>query len=338
MFLVGDELSQAVSEILREKTCRCAVAFWGKGASKKLGKGVAQSKIICNLRSGGTNPFEVEKLRKKSSVKQCDTLHAKVYIGAKRSVISSANVSSNGLGLEDIEQAHWVEAGVVLDTTPTISTWFEKLWKNSREISSGDLTQAKDAWKRRQRSKPAALSFASFDPDQAEVPLLYWVSDDDYEFNEKAIKAQLGVVNAETKKLIDDSLEVDKQDWEIMSPGKWIVVWEYKEGEKGLPKKRPKPYWFFTGRRIDKSFRYTNEQHFRDSVLKADMTPNPPFDFNVPEVLDSFIGTLSDDQFSELRADWNGGFYTEERMSLIRSFWKKCKENYLSNISTKLRR
>jgi hypothetical protein len=75
-FVAGNDLSKAINEILREDTCRCAVAFWGKGARKNLATNAAQLKLICNLRSGGTNPFEIEKLLR-ISIRQCDTLHAR---------------------------------------------------------------------------------------------------------------------------------------------------------------------------------------------------------------------------------------------------------------------
>ena len=113
-FLYEDELDQAIKAILGEDECCAAVAFWGKGASdllKKKNRG-AKAKIICNLMSGGTNPYEVEKLMKIAHVKQLNDLHAKVYIGRDSSIVASANVSGNGLGLEGLEQNRWREAGL----------------------------------------------------------------------------------------------------------------------------------------------------------------------------------------------------------------------------------
>ncbi len=57
---------QTIVPQLRELTkssssIRIAVAFWGAGASEQLGLAprAADSRIICNLKSGGTNPDEI---------------------------------------------------------------------------------------------------------------------------------------------------------------------------------------------------------------------------------------------------------------------------------------
>ncbi len=75
----------ATAEIARlSKSSRkvmLAVAFWGDGATEelRLGKKGQSTTVVCNLRSGGTNPHEIEKLITKGvSVRQCDTLHGKV--------------------------------------------------------------------------------------------------------------------------------------------------------------------------------------------------------------------------------------------------------------------
>jgi len=280
-FLVGDELGRAINEILGEERCSCAVAFWGKGALKKLANRGNLSRLICNLQSGGTNPFEIEKIPK-DRIKQCDTLHAKVYVGKNRAVISSANVSSNGLGFEDVEQAHWIEAGVVLYETSDALKWFDELWETSQEITDDDLKQAKINWKKRQRSKPSLLSFADFDVDQENIPLLYWVAKSEWEHNGDAIKKQLGADDDQTQKLIDESLEVERFDRDAMRAGTWIVVWEVKQN--GLPKRQPAPYWFFTSRLVERAFRYKGERIYRDAVLKADNPPAVPFNLREPRV------------------------------------------------------
>jgi len=43
------------------------------------------SKVIANLRMGGTNPYALRKVR--AEIRQNDRLHAKVYIGAERLVV-----------------------------------------------------------------------------------------------------------------------------------------------------------------------------------------------------------------------------------------------------------
>ena len=127
-FLYEDELDQAIKAILGEDECCAAVAFWGKGASDLLKKKQgAKAKIICNLMSGGTNPYEVERLMTVAHVKQLNELHAKVYIGRDSSIVASANVSANGLGLQGPEQARWMEAGVKIETSREMREWFDRL-------------------------------------------------------------------------------------------------------------------------------------------------------------------------------------------------------------------
>lgn len=81
-----------------------AVAFWGRGAAERLGLlgRSAGQKIICNLRMGGTNPDEIERLMTEGvEVRQADDLHAKVYLFDQAVVIGSSNASSNGLSFQD---------------------------------------------------------------------------------------------------------------------------------------------------------------------------------------------------------------------------------------------
>jgi hypothetical protein len=319
-FLSGEQLSREIGKLLKEGGARCAVAFWGKGASEKFSGKTSGLKLICNLRSGGTNPFEIEKLPR-NAIKQCDTLHAKVCIGAARAVVSSANISCNGLGLEDIEQARWIEAGVLLQDISTVSNWFDDMWDDARPISDNDLKAANELWKKRQRSKPTLLSFRDFDPETTDVPLLYWIADHDWEYGRGAL-LELGGGEA-AQCMIDNSLEVGPSDREAMRPGKWIMVYEISNS--GRPKRRPRPYWFFTGRLIEKSFRYAGQKQYLDSVLCADVLPPSPFDLREPQTLDVIFDTLFDNKFRIFSGDFH---YTPNIMHLTRSFWKTCKERY----------
>jgi hypothetical protein len=82
-FLVGPALNKAIQKITEEDDVRCAVAFWGKGAETLFRDLKLQKvQIVCNLSSGGTNPFVIEEIKTAGAVvRQLDVLHAKVYIG-----------------------------------------------------------------------------------------------------------------------------------------------------------------------------------------------------------------------------------------------------------------
>ena len=87
---------------------------------------------------------------KNVSVYQLDTLHAKVVIADAGALISSANVSTNGLALEGVTAQTWQEAGVLLPWAATSRSetidWFQRLWDKARAIEDSDLEQAELLW------------------------------------------------------------------------------------------------------------------------------------------------------------------------------------------------
>jgi len=213
--------------------------------------------------------------------------------------------------------------------TAEISKWFDALWEKSGRIEDPHLALAKDAWKLRQRAKPSLQSIADLDVEKGKTPLLYWLGDSDWEYNKKSIKEYFGNVTKGNLSLIDDGLEAETPlDAVAMNPGTWVVVWEPKTN--GDPKRTPKPYWFYTGRLVPKSFRYVGETRSRDTVIPADLRPSVPFDLNAPHVLDAFIETLSSDQYKELRTlEYKGAWFTADRLRLMNMFWRSCKDRYL---------
>lgn len=157
-----------------EGELRVAVAFWGKGALDHIHPDVTRPiRVICNLLSGGTNPNVIEVLweRSKASpetvkIYQCDRLHAKVILGSNQALVGSANLSSNGLSLEDDEVVNWVEAGILTNDTNDLSrigTWFETLWSSEemRPIRKKDLLAAKEAWNKRRGARTNTKADAS---------------------------------------------------------------------------------------------------------------------------------------------------------------------------------
>jgi hypothetical protein len=162
-FLVDQEVTQPI---------RVAVAFWGTGADFKL-RGACR--IICDLASGLCNPVVIASLldRDNAVVLQLPGLHAKVVVGSAGAVISSANMSINGLGAEGADASGTIEAGYfVAPDTPDhrqVSAWFEEQWAHATDISEDDLAAAALRWESRNREilapeaatdRPSALSFA----------------------------------------------------------------------------------------------------------------------------------------------------------------------------------
>lgn len=161
MFLDSSNYKNAIETLINEEeNIDIAVAFWGQGAEKVLNQPGKKFRIICNLASGGTNPSVIEKIRAQSKsieVKQSDTLHAKIMIGNKSIITGSANISSNGLGLEGDEVAGWDEVGFLCNSSDIIkqaSDWFVSRWASAKEISDEDIANAKLQWAKRADTRP----------------------------------------------------------------------------------------------------------------------------------------------------------------------------------------
>lgn len=163
MFISSDDNTEAIGQLIRETDkLDCAVAFLGKKAEdilRKFSKAGCRCRCICNLSSGGTNPYAVETLMKTEiEIKNHPSLHAKVYIGEDYGIVSSANLSANGLGLEADELNGWIEAGYKVTDTKELSQmreWFNDLWNNKAEkIKKKDIENAKNAWNRRRIARP----------------------------------------------------------------------------------------------------------------------------------------------------------------------------------------
>ena len=117
------------------KSRRVAItAFVGKGARAFI-RNPMGVEIICWPKAGGTNPYELRKL-KKAGARICfaDRLHMKVYWAAKRgTIITSANLSTNALGAGNLK-----EFGVFLSADAVdIDHVIESL--KSRPLNKSDL-------------------------------------------------------------------------------------------------------------------------------------------------------------------------------------------------------
>ena len=147
-FLIGRALQEAIRDVLDSANVRCMVAFWGQGAEQWFGTNIRKARIICNLKMGGTNPEPIRLLRadaKRFDLRQCDVLHAKVYIGNKSAVVTSANMSANGLGFEGAVTKGWIEAGVRVTENDELNNWFDDIWNDQslvRQITDEDLKKA----------------------------------------------------------------------------------------------------------------------------------------------------------------------------------------------------
>jgi len=116
------------------------VAFWGAGAEHVIMPD-RHYRLVCNLSSGGTNPDVIRILMARDGVemRQLPDLHAKLVLTESGALVSSANLSANGL-LLDSGQRGWLEAGVLL---PASSDAYARARERTQALwgSAGSVTQ-----------------------------------------------------------------------------------------------------------------------------------------------------------------------------------------------------
>lgn len=329
--LTGDALSKAISGIMEERPVRCAVAFWGQGADKLFApmQLCSQIQIVCNLLAGGTNPNVIEKLQRAGvRIRQADRLHAKVYIGNKQAIITSANASTNGLGLEGAEQSYWTEAGVSVDVDRSIDTWFETLWEESREIGEDDIKKAKSKWKDRQRTKPTIESFRFFDPENDSLPLLTWWSDYNPELQENNIIEQVG---PDYQSIMDGAIDIEGKEDESIIINSCMLAW--RRNRDGLPsRKQPLEWWFFSNRVVRNAHRAPWESHLRDVVIRDTTERTGPFDLNDRIFKETLRDVLERDAFKTFRTDEYDGSWFCPRITEMKNLWRALHEEYCKRI------
>ena len=136
-----------------------AVAFFGLDSIELFRKSKDKKiRVICNLESGACNPYLIEKIHKHKNViiKTNPKLHAKTLIQKNSAIIGSANISSNGLSLEDNELSGWLETGVLTTSKSIISeskSWFNETWGSSVTVKTTDIEKYKALWRERRNSR-----------------------------------------------------------------------------------------------------------------------------------------------------------------------------------------
>lgn len=329
MLLSGAKLQAAIKEVLKGTRRDCAVAFWGRGAEALVGQpGKAKIRIICNLWTGSTNPAVVRQLQKEDiEVRQCDILHAKVYIGDEKAVVTSANASINGLGLEGKEQAHWIETGVVIKAE-TARAWFENLWRSSdcRPITSSDLARAQKLFKKRRLRRPS-ITFSDFEPKGGQYPLMNWWGDTDGKDDPDLIAKQLGISVEEAKDRTEYGTELFGDEDRAIPKYTWALCYYLGRGEK--PAKTGKLEWACWGgpSAIAKDARTFDDGTTRDIMLTVEDPPPPPFEIT-KRFQKAFVQVLSEPKYRNISSgDCPGvSFFSKERKDLMRSAWKDIKK------------
>jgi hypothetical protein len=314
-FLSGLEIKQAIQNLKRQKRLWCAVAFWGKGADQIFETYPADTRLICNLQMGGTNPYVIRKLMDilgSEKVRHEPQLHAKVYIGDTQAVITSANASTNGLGLEGDEQANWIEAGTLVEFSDT-EEWFKQVWKDSKKIENSDLAKAETAWKARQQVKQLALpTFSQFVKTSPIFPLINWWPSRDDEANKG---------DSEDEDLSAYIKVKGNGDSKALTVGKWIL-W-FKRNQDGLPANNSLT-WHHISEVVS-----VKDKDYKFQTRQAEFPPPEPFDINDGKFKNEFCKLMGSEKYNDLRDDnYEGAYFTKGRTDLIDGFWKELKAEF----------
>jgi hypothetical protein len=168
-FLTGKHIVDAIqSSLSTTERADFAVAYWGKGATERLGLNKTNKpvRILCDLRSLACNPNELQKLLECGfELKSKDGLHAKVYITSGKVIIGSANASANGLRQEGDDIDSELEAAVVTSDERLMKEageWFQHHWNGAALVDKAFLDQIRPFW--RARPRPTLLSLLVANP------------------------------------------------------------------------------------------------------------------------------------------------------------------------------
>lgn len=328
MLLVENSLTQEIKNLLNNSTeLRIAVAFIGDGAEALIGTQVSEAQIICNLSMGGTNPYEVQKLINRfgmNNVKHIDNLHAKLYIGDEYAIVGSANMSSNGLGVQPFALK---EAGYKFQlNSESIEEvdWFSSLWSSSKEISEDDLDTAKQNWERRNKVREGeelnSRNICDYNFDRDDFPLLAWYKSASGKVTENTSSNEVAYGGWSTlQEAAEHSIDIEgNNDIPLLMENRWIISFQKR-------KNATLEWEQLTGTYFFNSWIYDDDEE--SNLISFATTKNGansgPFKID-KEFSKEFRELLfNTKKYFELINDDFEGDYFYSRIDLMREFWKE---------------
>lgn len=164
IFLSDQEIYRQVQNLCasEQSPLQIGVAYWGNKALQKTGlcerikSNPNNIQVICDLESGSCNPYEIQRLLKKSvQVRTLKDFHAKVWISDDVVIVGSANASSNGLGsFGDQSTQSNIEAAVLVSNksfTDLVRNWFDRQWDEA-DRAEDKIKKAYDLWQKRRKA------------------------------------------------------------------------------------------------------------------------------------------------------------------------------------------
>lgn len=330
-FLVGDELSAKIREVVQGENVRCAVAFWGRGAVEELFganfRKLEDVHIVCDLSMGGTNPETLRALGapKNPNLRVRNGLHAKVFLSSKGAIVGSANASNNGIGFMGGE-AHLLEAGAYFsansDTCGEIEKWLEKLSteKMSEPLDNQALKSAQDAWSKRCHSsnqlRPGQqISFLDYDPKADGLVLPCWFEGGGDQASDDAAIADNG----------RSYMYFADRAGDIMS--RWVCAFAINDG--GGLYEGGSPYFFFVTDFVENENNDDETNPHLAFQLAEAQLPGAPFKFDEAQFSEAFCAVVDQDEYDNLRGlpdkeDW----LARDHIELMHRFWRDVQKEY----------
>lgn len=162
-FKHGHELTAAIRRVVAQGPADLAVAYWGNDAVNRLQlpPDLTGYRIACDAFSGFCSPTAIRTLLSgNAEIVDVPQLHAKVYRSANGVVSASANASRRGLSDHE-DEPFGLEAGVFDDEDARIEAakiWFDDLFASGTPITSGEIDDIEDLWKRQRAFRPSSMS------------------------------------------------------------------------------------------------------------------------------------------------------------------------------------
>lgn len=339
-FLQGDDLSQKIREVVAGQDAHCAVAFWGCDAVTELfGTDQLQRpdvQVICDLSLGGTNPDTLRALGAPDNpnVRYRDGLHAKVFLSARGAVVGSANASNNGIGFMG-RNAQLLEAGTYFppasDSWHSISDWLTALSEHrSARVDRVALEVADLAWNSRHeggRGHDAGNQpdFLNYDPALHGLVLVCWYEGP----GDQAMDDPRFADNGRSYMYFSDARD------EIM--GHWICAFMVSNNAAEMPRDNNAYFFLVT----DFVYNAANDDAYEPNLAFQHTNANArelPFSFDSETFNDAFREVVNDSQgrYAPLRReveDDNEVWLTQDRVDLMRHFWRDVQDNYRNRLS-----
>ena len=335
-FLKGRELRTAIKEVIQSGDAICVVAFVGQGSSDWITANF-NCKLVCNLTSGATNPNEIETLMKLGvEVRHHEKLHAKVYSNTTRCIISSANLSANGLGLEAAEQGHWTEIGVLHRSGEDgvyaeCRDWVRNIWDNAEEVvqDSDLLKTAKERWVPHRKNKPQLESPSSLNIDDLnDLPAVSYWGHADMRLSEKA-KSQIGENTLDDAKFFSVDFEDMASDGDFLKQGQWILIFTMNSDGETYSKAN-RPHWVFVDTIIEDGFcSIGNKSKFLHLAFGTKSNRTPPIALpknGWKQWVDVYQKICGEYDKRLENSEKPAVYFADERLKLSQKFWQEVAE------------